>query len=78
MLWFWEGQVTGLQLGGLFLWLLGPVGSAGGLLAAWGWEEAPLRRAALEEGRPLYSGHLTRTLSGIWTNPECCSGAEGE
>lgn len=78
MLWFWEGQVTGLQLGGLFLWLLGPVGSAGGLLAAWGWEEAPPRRAALEEGHPLYSGHLTWTLSGIWTNPECCSGAEGE
>ena len=70
--------MTGLQLGGLFLWLLGPVGSAGGLLAAWGWEEAPPRRAALEEGHPLYSGHLTRTLSGIWTNPECCSGAEGE
>ena len=39
MLWFWKGQVTGLQLGGLFFffWLLGPVGNAGGLLAAWGW-----------------------------------------
>lgn len=78
MLLFWKGQVTGLQLGGLFLWLLGPVGNAGGLPAAWGWEEAPLRRAALEEGRPLYSGHLTWTLSGVWTVGACGSGAEGE